>query len=128
MNVGDRVYIVTTGHWGHRDRYRAGTVTKITPSGLIDVTPEKFVSATRFSKDLRQLGNRYGEYIDTEMPFAERAVWLARIHRIEKAAAALASVEPNKDKRRYDTKEELTAEFERLQALMNIAEELIKVV
>lgn len=129
MNVDDKVYTVTSGHWGHRDRYRAGVVTKITPTGLIDVTPINFASATRFNKDLRQLGDRYnGERIDTEMSFTDRTVWLANIRCIDAAGIALSSVTPSKDNRRYDTREELEAEAFRLQSLISKARELIRLV
>lgn len=127
MNIGDKVFIVRYMRWGHRDQYRAGTVDKITPSGLIDVRHGE--RTTRFSKDLREYGCKFeGERIDTQMLYDERVKQIGLETRIDRAHAALnaiVKVDESKRRTRYDKKEELVEELERLQALLNIAEQNI---
>lgn len=128
MNVGDKVFVVRYGSWGARDRYRAGEITNITTTGLIDVTFPQFAKPQRFSKDLREYGQRNGgERIDSSLEFTQRKRVLEEEARIDKAHLALLTViEPRRETRqRYNNKAELVAELERLQALLNVAEQLI---
>lgn len=123
MNIGDKVYIVHsyTG-WG-RNSYTPGVVSKITPSGLIDVQTGPNNRVTRFGKNKKEYAQRYGGGCIDNMPFEERELEVATLNRIGKAAAALAKV--TAESRRYDTKEELIAEVERLQALLMEATTLV---
>lgn len=128
MNIGDKVFVVRYMRWGNRDQYSAGAVEKITPSGLIDVRYGDRV--TRFSKDMREYGCRVAESacIDTQMPYDERVKQVGLETRIDRAHAALnavTKVDESKKRSRYDKKEDLVEEFERLRALMSAAQQLI---
>jgi hypothetical protein len=123
MNVGDKVFLVRYYSWGSRDAFREGVVSKITPSGLIDVKVRGLT--TRFDKNGRERATYNGERIDTEMSFEERLSHQAMLGRIDIAAVALRVV-TTEERRRYNTKEELIEEVERLYKLLAEANLLVQ--
>lgn len=127
MKVGDKVFIVHSyGGWLLRNQYTPGVISKITPTGLIDVQvgPNKVIY--RYGKNLREYGQGWrGDWIDTEMTFEDRAVDNQKFGRIDKAAVAISKVVATGN-RRYDTKEELVEEIERLKALLEEANLLVQ--
>lgn len=122
MNLGDKVFTVRSTGWGHRDSFRAGVISKTTPTGLVDVTSGTYT--VRFDKTGREYGKRYnGERIDTAMTFEQRQEQLNKEERIDRAHGALTAVK-TAERVRYNSKEELLEEIKRLQSVLNHAEEL----
>lgn len=126
LKAGDKVFIAHYyGGWSGPG-YTPSTISKITPSGIIDVLIGFSKEPTRFSAEGRERGKFSRRQIDTEMTFAEREADLERNKRIEAANAALQSIAP--EKLRRPERSDLVKEIERLRILLEKADKLIEAI
>lgn len=114
-SVGDSVYVY---RWGG---YMSGRVVKVSPSGLVDVLIGAATEPTRFRKDGREQGAKYGGYQLDELAFEARTTFLVAEKAAQKTVEALKQVRCSELCNYHWGKDGLMAEVARLQALLDLA-------
>ena len=117
IKTGDKVYIACMGRWD--TYYSVGTVTKVTPAGMVDVQIGDG-EPMRFRPDGKLRGKGYHEQLDS-LPFEERAALLAKEKRAQAAARAISQITVQGNVNSKWGVDGLTEELDRLQGLLDAA-------
>ena len=120
MHIGQKVYTVRSTGWDLA--YSVGTVVKVTPSGMVDISHGSDTYTTRFGTDGREVGkNKYRASSIDGTPFAEREEMLAEEKRAQQAANFIGSIQVKDGINKRWGIDGFNTELDRLQALITEA-------
>jgi hypothetical protein len=122
--VGQKVFVVQYYSWGN-DSYTSGVVSKITPSGFIDVLIGCSASPKRFYCVGKERGEYSNRYLD-DMPYEDRKVDIARREKLSEANNALSKIAS--EKMRNPEKIDLVKELARLRSILDSVQALVEVI
>lgn len=125
-SVNERVYVFRPGSFGE-GHYYEGTVIAVTPSGLRDV--QVGAGVMRFNKHGNELGNTsfYAHRLD-QTPYAVRRSQLEMWARLKDAANEINRIVVSRNVNERWGKEQLAAEVERIQELVNVARQAVEAI
>ncbi len=127
LTVGESVYMVRYNGYGNS--YTAGSVVKVTPSGMADVAANGTTYTTRFNKDGYEVGKeKFRRYDIDEMPFDERTALLAKEERRKNAAHALKYIKPAELNTLHADKESMLSEVKRMRDELDAAVLLVEAI
>jgi hypothetical protein len=119
MNVNDKIFLARMGSWDMH--YSEGTVTKVTPAGLVDVQIGT-CEPMRFRADGKlQGGKGYHEYELDRMPYDERKADLAKKQRAQESAGLIQKIAAQQGVNFKWGKDGLNTELDRLQVAIDAA-------